>query len=62
MRFRVRVNRYIIVFMNMLTNIFGYGIIKNEKEARLSEGKKSLGSERSGNIAGGTLFYNVEAV
>ncbi len=23
--YRVRVNRYVIVFMNMLTNIFGYG-------------------------------------
>ena len=37
--YRVRVNRYIIVFLNMLTNIFGYGIIENVKEARLSEGK-----------------------
>lgn len=36
---RERVNRYVIVFLNMLTNIFGYGIIENEKEARLSEGK-----------------------
>ena len=37
--YRVRVNRYVVVFLNMLTNIFGYGIIENEKEARLSEGK-----------------------
>ena len=34
----------------MLTNIFGYGIIENEEEARLSEGKECLGSERSGEL------------
>lgn len=28
--YRVRVNRYVIVFMNMLTNIFGY-VITNYK-------------------------------
>ena len=36
---RERVNRYVIVSLNMLTNIFGYGIIHYEVEARLSEGK-----------------------
>lgn len=36
--YRVRVNRYIIVFLNMLTNIFYYGIIENVKRGSSERG------------------------
>lgn len=35
---------------SMLTKILSYGIIENDKKARLSEGKQDLGSERSGSL------------
>lgn len=46
--YRVRVNRFTDIFHSMLTKILSCGIIKNDKKARLSEGKQDLGSERSG--------------
>lgn len=36
---RERVNRFTDIFRSMLTKILSCGIIKNDKKARLSEGK-----------------------